>query len=152
MAGLCEGGNEPSGSLKAICNFLTIDKIVGLVGTLRTPNSVRNARYVRTREFVIHQQQKAIIIDPTIRMERDLNQAHQVDHEKRAIYEPCIPYLSAKYNIPLFNWRMLGEYTFQGPGLDPPQSSLALHHQFKSKAIGLPPVRLAKICSRRVLR
>ncbi|KAJ4448345.1 hypothetical protein ANN_10360 [Periplaneta americana] len=34
------------------------------------------------------QQQKAIIIDPTIRMERDLNQAHQVDQEKRAIYEP----------------------------------------------------------------
>ncbi|KAJ4446730.1 hypothetical protein ANN_13427 [Periplaneta americana] len=27
------------------------------------------------------QQQKALIIDPTIRMERDLNQAHQVDHE-----------------------------------------------------------------------
>ncbi|KAJ4435195.1 hypothetical protein ANN_23771 [Periplaneta americana] len=50
------------------------------------------------------QQQKAIIIDPTIRMERDLNQAHQVDQEKRAIYEPCIPYFSAKYNIPLFNW------------------------------------------------
>ncbi|KAJ4449430.1 hypothetical protein ANN_00829 [Periplaneta americana] len=49
------------------------------------------------------QQQKAIITDPTIRMERDLNQAHQVDHEKRAIYEPCIPYLSANYNIPLFN-------------------------------------------------
>ncbi|KAJ4435491.1 hypothetical protein ANN_18107 [Periplaneta americana] len=39
------------------------------------------------------QQQKAIIIDPTIRMERDINQAHQVDHEKRAIYEPCIPTL-----------------------------------------------------------
>ncbi|KAJ4428083.1 hypothetical protein ANN_24097 [Periplaneta americana] len=54
------------------------------------------------------QQQKAIIIDPTIRMERDLNQAHQVDHEKRAIYEPCIPYLSAKYNIPLFNWSVTG--------------------------------------------
>ncbi|KAJ4441269.1 hypothetical protein ANN_11123 [Periplaneta americana] len=52
---------------------------------------------------VNRQQQKAIIIDSTIRMERDLNQAHQVDHEKRAIYEPCIPYLSAKYNIPLFN-------------------------------------------------
>ncbi|KAJ4447236.1 hypothetical protein ANN_09240, partial [Periplaneta americana] len=41
------------------------------------------------------QQQKAIIIDQTIRMERDLNQAHHVDQEKRAIYEPCIPYLSA---------------------------------------------------------
>ncbi|KAJ4446966.1 hypothetical protein ANN_13668 [Periplaneta americana] len=54
------------------------------------------------------QQQKAIIIDPTIRMERDLNQAHQVDQEKRAIYEPCIPYLSAKYNIPLFNWSVTG--------------------------------------------
>ncbi|KAJ4435381.1 hypothetical protein ANN_17995 [Periplaneta americana] len=40
--------------------------------------------------------------DPTIRIERDLNQAHQVEQEKRAIYEPCIPYLSAKYNIPLF--------------------------------------------------
>ncbi|KAJ4428080.1 hypothetical protein ANN_24094 [Periplaneta americana] len=36
-------------------------------------------------------------------MERDLNQAHQVAQENRAIYEPCIPYLSAKYNIPLFN-------------------------------------------------
>ncbi|KAJ4438481.1 hypothetical protein ANN_14426 [Periplaneta americana] len=50
------------------------------------------------------QQQKAIVIDPTIRMERDLNQAHHVDHEKWAIYEPCIPHLNAKYNIPLFNW------------------------------------------------
>ncbi|KAJ4451262.1 hypothetical protein ANN_02723 [Periplaneta americana] len=52
------------------------------------------------------QQQTAIIIDPTIRMERerDPNQAHQVDHEERAIYEPFIPHLSAKYNIPLFNW------------------------------------------------
>ncbi|KAJ4433383.1 hypothetical protein ANN_15642 [Periplaneta americana] len=37
------------------------------------------------------QQQKAIITDPTIRMERDLNQAHQVDHEKTAIYEPSLP-------------------------------------------------------------
>ncbi|KAJ4434328.1 hypothetical protein ANN_22885 [Periplaneta americana] len=36
-------------------------------------------------------------------MERDLNQAHQVNQEKRPIYEPCILYLSAKYNIPLFN-------------------------------------------------
>ncbi|KAJ4436314.1 hypothetical protein ANN_18945 [Periplaneta americana] len=35
-------------------------------------------------------QQKAIIIDPTIRMERDLNQAHQVDQEKRVIYEPYL--------------------------------------------------------------
>ncbi|KAJ4452015.1 hypothetical protein ANN_03529 [Periplaneta americana] len=49
------------------------------------------------------QQQKAIIIDRTIRMERDLNQAHQVDQENRTIYEPCIPYLKAKYNNPLFN-------------------------------------------------
>ncbi|KAJ4448283.1 hypothetical protein ANN_10297 [Periplaneta americana] len=39
------------------------------------------------------QQQKAIIIDPTIRMERDLNQAHQVDQEKRAISELVFPTL-----------------------------------------------------------
>ncbi|KAJ4425996.1 hypothetical protein ANN_27623 [Periplaneta americana] len=52
------------------------------------------------------QQQKAIIVDPTIRMERDLNPAHQVDQEKRAVYEPCIPYLSTKYNISLFNCTM----------------------------------------------
>ncbi|KAJ4447397.1 hypothetical protein ANN_09403 [Periplaneta americana] len=54
------------------------------------------------------QQQKAIIIDLPIRMERYLNQAHQVDHEKRAIYESCIPYLSAKYNIPFFNLSVTG--------------------------------------------
>ncbi|KAJ4444098.1 hypothetical protein ANN_05887 [Periplaneta americana] len=59
------------------------------------------------------QQQKAIIIDPTIRMERELNQAYQVDQEKRAIYEPCNPYLSAKYNIPLFNWEELRLYFCQ---------------------------------------
>ncbi|KAJ4426416.1 hypothetical protein ANN_27230 [Periplaneta americana] len=44
----------------------------------------------------------------TIRFERNLNQATEVDIEKKSIYEPCFPYLSQKYNVPLKQWSVIG--------------------------------------------
>ncbi|KAJ4451704.1 hypothetical protein ANN_03174 [Periplaneta americana] len=44
---------------------------------------------------------RALVLDLTIRFERNLNQATEVDIEKKSIYEPCLPYLSQKYNVPL---------------------------------------------------
>lgn len=46
---------------------------------------------------------KGVILDPTIRIERDSLQALEVDKEKKSIYEPCIPFLSIHYNIPTSN-------------------------------------------------
>ncbi|KAJ4435590.1 hypothetical protein ANN_18206 [Periplaneta americana] len=42
-------------------------------------------------------QSKGIILDPTIRFERDALQAQHVDEEKKSIYESCIPYLKSVY-------------------------------------------------------
>ncbi|KAJ4426217.1 hypothetical protein ANN_27028 [Periplaneta americana] len=39
-------------------------------------------------------QSKGLVLDPTIRFERDALQAQHVDEEKTSIYESCIPYLS----------------------------------------------------------
>ncbi|KAJ4427993.1 hypothetical protein ANN_24006 [Periplaneta americana] len=50
----------------------------------------------------------ALVLDPTIRFERNLNQATEVDIEKKSIYEPCLPYLSQKYNVPLKQWSVIG--------------------------------------------
>ncbi|KAJ4441552.1 hypothetical protein ANN_11408 [Periplaneta americana] len=51
---------------------------------------------------------RALVLDPTIRFERNLNQATEVDIEKKSIYEPCLPYLSQKYNVPLKQWSVIG--------------------------------------------
>ncbi|KAJ4426219.1 hypothetical protein ANN_27030 [Periplaneta americana] len=45
-------------------------------------------------------QSKGIILDPTIRFERDALQAQHVDEETKSIYETYIPYLSEKNNLP----------------------------------------------------
>ena len=45
-----------------------------------------------------------LILDPTIRFERDIMQAQQVDVEKKAIYEPCKPFFSNKYDIHASKW------------------------------------------------
>ncbi|KAJ4440316.1 hypothetical protein ANN_08455 [Periplaneta americana] len=50
----------------------------------------------------------ALVLDPTIRFERNLNQATEVDIEKKSIYEPCLPYLPQKYNVPLKQWSVIG--------------------------------------------
>ena len=51
---------------------------------------------------------KAYILDPTVRFEKDSQQAIEVDLEKRALYEPCIQYFSSHYQIPLENWKVYG--------------------------------------------
>ncbi|KAJ4428012.1 hypothetical protein ANN_24026 [Periplaneta americana] len=38
-------------------------------------------------------QSKGLVLDPTIRFERDALQAQHVDEENKSIYESCIPYL-----------------------------------------------------------
>ncbi|KAJ4438865.1 hypothetical protein ANN_14818 [Periplaneta americana] len=50
---------------------------------------------------------RTLVLDPTIRFERNLNQATEVDIEKKSIYEPCLPYLSQKYNVPLKQWSVI---------------------------------------------
>ena len=42
---------------------------------------------------------KGYILDPTIRMEQDSSQAEAVDLEKKAIYNPCIPYFKKKLGL-----------------------------------------------------
>lgn len=42
---------------------------------------------------------KGFIIDPTVRMEGDIDQFTAVDSEKKGIYEPCVPYFQSKYNV-----------------------------------------------------
>ncbi|KAJ4439498.1 hypothetical protein ANN_07622 [Periplaneta americana] len=180
MAGLCEGGNEPPGSLKAklfatgvalsakvfacrseecinaikISSYLsTVRSVLGrsfntircrhpgcnetetlghVLGFCRKTELLRNDRHHKARTGIadvlkrrgwevyeelhcvssldsnrradivaIHRtQSKGIVLDPTIRFERDALQAQHVDVERKSIYESCIPYLSEKYNIP----------------------------------------------------
>ncbi|KAJ4442507.1 hypothetical protein ANN_04094 [Periplaneta americana] len=52
--------------------------------------------------------QKAMVLDLTICFERDTNQALQINDDKRAKYVPCLPYLSEKYGISLYNWDVTG--------------------------------------------
>ncbi|KAJ4438360.1 hypothetical protein ANN_14302 [Periplaneta americana] len=49
-----------------------------------------------------------MVLDPTICFERDTNQALQINDDKRAKYLPCLPYLSEKYGILLYNWDVTG--------------------------------------------
>ena len=42
---------------------------------------------------------KGFILDPTVRMEQDTNQAEAVNLEKKAIYDPCIPYFKQKFGL-----------------------------------------------------
>ena len=44
---------------------------------------------------------KAMILDPNVRFEINSQQAIQVDEE------PCIPYFSVKYNIPVEKWSVI---------------------------------------------
>lgn len=46
------------------------------------------------------------ILDPTVRFEKDLSQAHLVNEEKKKHYQPCCKYLSEKYKIN--TWEVIG--------------------------------------------
>ncbi|KAJ4450405.1 hypothetical protein ANN_01829 [Periplaneta americana] len=45
-----------------------------------------------------------LVLDPTIRFERNTTQAEEVNFEKKSIYEPCLSFLSEKYKIPINQW------------------------------------------------
>ena len=49
-----------------------------------------------------------LVLDPTICFERDTEQAQDVDLEKKTTYEPWVPFLSEKYNIPPEKWTVQG--------------------------------------------
>ncbi|KAJ4442000.1 hypothetical protein ANN_11864 [Periplaneta americana] len=102
---------------------------------------------------------RALVLDPTIRFERNLNQATEVDTEKKSIYEPCLPYLSQKYNVPLKQWSVIGllfgsrgkivpgplakrtnALPTEYPGTLPDTNSI----EFLSSSVGKTLVRLAK--------
>ena len=46
------------------------------------------------------------ILDPTVRIEKDLSQAHLVNEEKKKHYQPCCNYLSEKCKIN--TWEVIG--------------------------------------------
>ena len=54
------------------------------------------------------QQQKAMILDPTIRFEQDGQEMIKVDEEKRTIYSPCIPHISESYKANNYEWEVRG--------------------------------------------
>ncbi|KAJ4440121.1 hypothetical protein ANN_08258 [Periplaneta americana] len=78
MADLCEGGNEPPGSLKP---------------RVATQGSVRRI------DIIVIKNNSAYILDPTIRFETHADQPHEVDSEKKRIYEPTIPFYKDKYSL-----------------------------------------------------
>ncbi|KAJ4437752.1 hypothetical protein ANN_13690 [Periplaneta americana] len=80
MAGLCEGGNEPPGSVKASkrADIIIIDR----------------------------QKDKGVIRDPTIRFEMHEQQPQEVCREKQVIYDPCCQHLGAQYHIT--HWTVFG--------------------------------------------
>ncbi|KAJ4425966.1 hypothetical protein ANN_27592 [Periplaneta americana] len=41
--------------------------------------------------------QRSLILDPTVRFEKDEQQANNVNDEKKTIYNPCIPHFSERY-------------------------------------------------------
>ncbi|KAJ4439507.1 hypothetical protein ANN_07631 [Periplaneta americana] len=64
------------------------------------PDRDSNPGHLVSRPDALTVTPQGIVLDPTIRFERDALQAQHVDEEKESIYESCIPYLSEKYNIP----------------------------------------------------
>ncbi|KAJ4438505.1 hypothetical protein ANN_14450 [Periplaneta americana] len=88
MAGLGEGGNDLAGSLKAICKTGIADVLKRrgweVHEEIHCVSSLDSNR--RTDIVAIHRtQSKGIILDPTIRFERDVLQAQHVDEEKKSI-------------------------------------------------------------------
>ncbi|KAJ4448423.1 hypothetical protein ANN_10439 [Periplaneta americana] len=67
MAGLCEGGNEPSGSLKAISSIRqnASYEVYEEVGCISSDDSTRRVDIV----IIDRQKDKGVILDPTIRFE-----------------------------------------------------------------------------------
>ncbi|KAJ4431747.1 hypothetical protein ANN_20351 [Periplaneta americana] len=103
MAALCEGGNEPPGSLKAtsICQNASY-QVYEEVGCVSSDGSTRRADII----IIDRQKDKGVILDPTIRFEMHEQQPQEVCREKQVIYEPCCQHLGAQYHIT--HWTVLG--------------------------------------------
>lgn len=83
---------------------------------------------------------KAMVLDPTIRFERNLSQADEVNKEKQEIYEPCLPFLSSKYSIPLNQWVVRGMLFGARGSL--PQSTYQLLVKLKFKVFQIQNILL----------
>ncbi|KAJ4439585.1 hypothetical protein ANN_07712 [Periplaneta americana] len=54
---------------------------------------------VRRIDIIAIKNNSAYILDPTIRFETHADQLHEVDTEKKRIYEPTIPFYEDKYSL-----------------------------------------------------
>ncbi|KAJ4444108.1 hypothetical protein ANN_05897 [Periplaneta americana] len=54
---------------------------------------------VRRIDIIAIKNHSAYILDPTIRFETHADQPHEVDSEKKRIYEPTIPFYKDKYSL-----------------------------------------------------
>ncbi|KAJ4444029.1 hypothetical protein ANN_05818 [Periplaneta americana] len=54
---------------------------------------------VRRIDIIAIKNNSAYILDPTIRFETHADQPHEVDSEKKRIYEPTIPFYKDKYSL-----------------------------------------------------
>lgn len=90
----------------AIASFLRSKKwqVYEEVHCLSTEDSTRRVDIVA----IDPKNKNGYVLDPTVRFENSLEQAEAVDREKQDIYEPCLPYLSSRYNIPLSKWKVHG--------------------------------------------
>ncbi|KAJ4447043.1 hypothetical protein ANN_09032 [Periplaneta americana] len=102
------------GSVRKESYCVTTDTIV--------PYSIANL--LRNRGWKVHEEIHCVSEDDSQRrvditainrrtqeaicFERDTNQALQINDDKRAKYVPCLPYLSEKYGISLYNWDVTG--------------------------------------------
>ncbi|KAJ4442763.1 hypothetical protein ANN_04355 [Periplaneta americana] len=56
-------------------------------------------RSIRRIDIIAIKNNSAYILDPTIRFETHADQPHEVDSEKKRIYEPTIPFYKDKYSL-----------------------------------------------------
>ncbi|KAJ4449292.1 hypothetical protein ANN_00690 [Periplaneta americana] len=52
--------------------------------------------------------QRSLILEPTVRFEKDDQQANNVNDEKKSIYNPCIPHFSERYKMNINTWEVKG--------------------------------------------
>ncbi|KAJ4427358.1 hypothetical protein ANN_24978 [Periplaneta americana] len=98
MAGLCEGGNEPPGPLKASYYGSNRRILAYALRKLKSPSMKKSSPTMAvTDEFT--GSPCLMIIDPTIRFETFKGQPEDVHEEKRAIYVPTILYYKDKYQL-----------------------------------------------------
>ncbi|PSN30491.1 hypothetical protein C0J52_18805 [Blattella germanica] len=59
---------------------------------------------IQSQMAINRKEHRGLILDPTVRMEENSEQALRVSEEQEAIYRPCIPHFSESYNLLLDAW------------------------------------------------